>query len=553
MKDFKQEVQKILSKHVAGDIELSIPPDPKMGDYAFPCFIVAKLLNKNPVQVAQDLAKDIVLTKAISKVAAIGPYVNFFVNPALYMKEVLSEISKGSKAKARKDVIVIDYSSPNVAKHFGVHNLRSTTIGDALYRVYKAQGYKVVGVNHVGDWGTQYGKLFVAYNKWGDAKKLKKEGIEHLNSLYVKFHEKERPELEDEARLWFKKLEDGDEEAKKLWKLFRDISMEEFNRIYKRLGVKFDSDRGEAFYQPFIERTIGSLQDKGLTSISQGALVVNLDEHGLPPCLLKKSDGATLYGTRDIAAGMYRLHEYKPAKILYVVDHTQSLHFQQWFRVMEKLDKRNTEIFVHVDFGRMNFEEGGMSTRKGKIVKLQDVLDKAAKKVLKIINEKNPKLASKEKVAEQVAVGAVKFWDLVHDRVHDVTFDWDKVLDFQGETGPYVQYTHARACSMLRKSPIKKITSVEFKMLNHPSELKLVKILARYPVTLDTVVRDNKPSHLARYLIDLSQIFNEFYHNCPVLTQEKGLLKARLLIVDCTRIILAEGLENLGLSAPSRM
>ena len=427
--------------------------------------------------------------------------------------------------------------------------MRSTAIGHAIDNILRFIGYKVIAINHLGDWGTQFGKLIYAYKQWGNKKELEDGGINYLNKLYVKFHDELEtdPTLEEKGKEWFKKLEEGNEESKKLWKLFRDISMEEFQRIYDLLGIKFDSDHGEAFYEPQLPAVINLLKSKGITEESDGALVVPVGDK-MPPCIIVKSDGATIYATRDIAAGLYRKEQYKPQKVLYVVDHRQGLHFKQFFSVLDKVDPWFKDRMEHVQFGFMGFKDQAMSTRKGRVVLFEDVLMKAEELVGNIIKQKNPNLENKEEIIEQVALGSILFWDLSHDRNKDITFDWKRVLDFEGETGPYVQYAHARACSVLRKAG--KFEKAEIK-LEKPVEGKLIKLLAKFNNVLIDSANSYKPSILAKYLIELAQTFNEFYEKCQILKSDYE--DSRLRIVNSMKQVLENGLHLLGIQAPESM
>ncbi|MBW3000014.1 arginine--tRNA ligase, partial [Candidatus Woesearchaeota archaeon] len=526
---FSDEIIKILKPHVKAKIELEAPPNPDMGDFAFPCFEIAKQLKKKPNEVAQELAKKVKLSKTITKVEVMGPYLNFFLNKAKQSEVLFKQIQKekekyGAGNEGRGKTIAIDFSSPNIAKPFGIGHLRSTVIGNSLYKIFSFLGYKCVGVNHLGDWGTQFGKLIVAYKNWGKEKELQKNPINHLLSIYVKFHDEAEinEKLNDEAREWFSKLEQGDKEALQLWELFKELSLEEFNKHYKRMDIHFDSFAGEAFYIKMLDSTVEKIKKKIKTEISEGALVVNLEKYKIPPLMLRKSDGATTYATRDMAAALYRLKEYKADKLLYVVGADQKLHFTQLFNVLEMMGIKKEKL-VHADFGMMKFAEGKMSTRKGNIIFLEEVLDRAVELARKIIKEKNPNLENKEEVAEIVGIGAVIFGDLSNDRVKDITFNWDKMLSFEGETAPYIQYTYARCCSLLRKSEKKLITQVEYSLLREKIEHQLINLLQNFPAAVQNSASHYKPSIIARYLLDLSLAFNSFYQSCPILQEKENL------------------------------
>lgn len=565
MQNFKKEITAVLEPLVqlpGREIEkrLSIPPNPEMGDYAFPCFVLSKAWKRSPQEISAYLAQRIAPVKWIEEVKGTGPYLNFFCNKELLARETLQEISKkrekyGWTKEGEGKNMVIDFSAPNIAKPFGIGHLRSTVIGNSLYRLYEALGYNCIGINHLGDWGTQFGKLMVAYLRWGREESLEKDPIAYLYDLYVKFHKESAADLdlEEEARNLFKKLEDGDEKAVNLWKKFRDLSLQEFRRVYDRLDIKFDAEQGESFYNEMLSSTIEMLVDRGLTMESEGALIVDLEQYDLPPCLLRKKDGATLYATRDLCAAIYRYENYKFSQMIYVVGAPQSLHFQQLFKVLELMGFPWAGRCVHVPFGLIRFKEGKMSTRMGNLIFLEDVINKAVELAREIIEEKNPGLENKEEVAEIVGIGAVIFGDLSNDRIKDIEFDWDKVLDFSGETSPYIQYAHARICSILRKveSPIS--SQVNFHLLKEEEEQTLILQLARFDENIKKAAESYKPSQLARYLIDLTKNFNNFYHRCPVLTAEEELKEARLFLIDGVRQVLVNGLYLLGIKAPQEM
>jgi arginyl-tRNA synthetase len=539
---------------------VEVPPDEKLGDYAFPCFILSKKLKKAPQKIAEELAEKIKPTDLIEEIYSIGPYINFKVNKTKLAEFALTEIfdkeeSYGAGEIGKGKTIVIDFSSPNIAKPFGIGHLRTTMIGNALYHIYKKLGFTVVRVNHLGDWGTQFGKIILAYKMWGDEKEFLKDPIATLYDLYVRFHKEEEkdPKLEEEARAWFKKLEDGDKEATQLWEKFRECSLKEFDRVYQMLGIEFDSYAGESFYNEFMDQTIEELKAKGLAEISQDALIVNLEKFNLPPCLLKKKDEATLYATRDIAAAIYRYNTYHFYKNLYVVGTAQKLHFQQVFKVLELMGYKWAKDCVHVDFGWIKFKQEMMSTRKGNIVLLEDVLNKSIQLALKIIQEKNPDLENKDKVAEDVGIGAVIFADLSTRRNKDIDFDWDQALSFDGETGPYVQYTHARLCSLIRKygASIKK--NADYRIFSTDEEARLIKLLEDYPRRIKQSAETYEPSIICSYLIDLCSAFNRFYQKERIITEDQISTDARMLMVKGVQIVLKNGLSILGIKAPEKM
>lgn len=559
--DFKKSLAKLIQPYIK-DIDLisalEVPPDQNLGDFALPCFQLAKTFKKPPIKIAEELAYKIKSKGILLKVQNAGPYLNFFLDRRQISKEVLQEIySKKERYGNSKDgkgkKVIIEYSSPNIAKPFGIAHMRSTMIGNALKNIYNSNGYKVMSLNHLGDWGVQFGKLIVAYKRFANKKALKSDTIGHLVDIYVKFHEKaeKKPELEEEARIWFARLESGDKEAVRLWKQFRSISLKEFMRIYKILGIKFDSYSGEAFYVNQLEPTIKLLESKGLTEMSEGALVVKLEN--MPPCILKKSDESSIYATRDIAAAIYRKKKYLFDRMLYVVDTRQSLHFSQFFKVLELAGFSWSKDIAHIPFGMMTMKGEVMSTRKGTFVEFDAVLKRAEALVKGIIKEKNPNLKNKDKVALEVALGAIIFWDLSHDRIKDIDFEWDRVLDFEGETGPYVQYTYARCSSILRKAKKKPSAKIDFSLLDKPEEHNLISLLSNLSKVLHESMNNNKPSILAKYCITLSQAFNEFYQHHTVLSDDKNLTEARLLLVFCFSQVLGRSLTLLGIPAPAEM
>jgi len=539
---------------------LEIPPDKTLGDRAFPCFKLAKTMRKNPQLIAKDMADNIKKPSFIDKVEAKGAYVNFFFKRSVLAEHVLKEILDkgecyGSSDEGEQRVICIDFSAPNIAKPFHIGHLRSTVIGNSLYKIYEFLGYKCIGINHLGDWGTQFGKLIAAYKHWGIQEDLEKEPIKALLDIYVKFHEEAEkdPSLEDEARMWFKRMEDGDDEALGLWRWFKDLSLREFNKIYDMLDVKFDYYLGESFYNDKIDRVVEMLEQKGLLTESQGALVVDLTAYGMPPCLIKKTDGTTLYATRDIAAAMYRKETFDFDKCLYVVAYQQDLHFKQWFKVIELMGFDWYDRLFHIPFGMVSMEEGTLSTRKGRVVFLEDVLQKAIERTLDIIKEKNPGLQNKEDVAKQVGIGAVIFHDLINNRIKDIVFSWDQVLNFDGETGPYVQYAHARAMSILNKADQSVTDDFNGDLLIEDETFELVDLLGRFPNAIKAACEANEPSMVARHTVDVAQAFNKFYKNYTVITDDIELQKARLALVYATAQVIRIGLGLLGIKAPAQM
>lgn len=540
---------------------LTVPTDTKMGDYSLPCFRFSKLLRKAPVTIAQDIAQSIVqLPYPIISVSALNGYVNFVTDKLYTAKKVLSEIHTKKERYGDSDIgngqtVCIDYSSINIAKPFHIGHLLTTVIGGALYRVYNKLGYKSVGINHLGDWGTQFGKLIVAFKNWCSEEILEKEGMKALTDIYVKFHEEseKNPRLEEEARSYFKKIEDGEEEALYLFNLFKKITLKEVDSTYKRLKVEFDSYAGESFYNDKMTPVLEELDRLGLLQTSEGAKVVNLDNYNMPPCLLVKNDGATLYATRDLAAAFYRKNTYDFAKSLYVVAYQQNLHFSQWFKVIELMGKEWAKDLVHVAFGMVSLEDGAMSTRKGKVVLLEDVLNKAVSKSLAIITEKNPQLENKEEVAEMVGVGAVIFSSLYNNRIKDMVFSYDKVLNFDGETGPYVQYTNARCISLLNKVGAFDIKEANYSALDNEESSAVVTLLEKFPDILQDCIDKYEPCYIGRYLVDLCKEFNRFYLTNRILNEDKGTVASRTMLVEAVHTVIEEGLRLMGISAPNKM
>ncbi len=540
---------------------LTVPTDTKMGDFSLPCFRFSKLLRKAPVIIAQDLAQSITdLPYPVVSVTALNGYVNFVTDRLYTAKKVLNEINTKKEHYGDSDVgggqtICIDYSSINIAKPFHIGHLLTTVIGGALYRVYNKLGYKSVGINHLGDWGTQFGKLIVAFKMWCSEEILAKEGMKALTDIYVKFHEEseKNPRLEDEARSYFKKIEDGEEEALYLFNLFKKITLKEVESTYKRLKIEFDSYAGESFYNDKMTPVLEELDNLGLLETSEGAKVVNLEEYNMPPCLLVKNDGATLYATRDLAAVFYRKNTYDFAKCLYVVAYQQNLHFSQWFKVIELMGKEWAKDLVHVAFGMVSLEDGAMSTRKGKVVLLEDVLNKAVSKSLAIITEKSPQLEGKDEVAEMVGVGAVIFSSLYNNRIKDMVFSYDKVLNFDGETGPYVQYTNARCISLINKVGAFDIIDADYNALDNEESSAVVTLLEKFPDILQDCITKYEPCYIGRYLVELCKEFNRFYLTNRILNEEKGVIASRAMLVNAVHIVLEEGLRLMGISAPSKM
>ena len=566
MQDFKIEVAKSLKEKIE-DLSLEeivglieIPPNSEMGDYAFPCFRLAKVFRKAPNMIAADLAESIEAKDAISKVEPAGGYVNFFVNKSQLAKNVINDVlTQGKKyghSELGKDkTVVIDFSSPNIAKPFHIGHIRTTVIGNALYKIYDSQGYNTVRVNHLGDYGTQFGKLIVAFKKWGNKEAVESNPIQELLKLYIQFHDEaeKHPEMEDEARAWFTKLENDDKEAKDLWQWFRDESLKEFSRVYDLLDIEFDSYAGESFYSDKMDRVIDIIKDKGLLEESEGTNIVNLEEYNMTPALITKKDGSTLYMTRDLAAALYRKENYDFEKCIYVVGSQQSLHFQQLFKVLELIGFEWAKDMVHVPFGMVALEEGTMSTRKGRVVFLESVLRQAIEKTKETMLAKNPNAENVDEIAKQVGVGAVVFQELSNSRIKDYTFSWERTLSFEGETGPYVQYTHARCCSVLRKANMDVTADVDYSVLSDADSSEVLKLIASFNDSILAAMRKNEPHIVTRFVLDLAQAFNKFYHDNPILVDDIEVKKARVALVAATKQTIENALSILGMGAPERM
>lgn len=571
MKDFKQIIAEEIEK--ATDIKseqilsnIGVPKDASNGDYAFPCFSLAKELKKSPVAIAEEIKQKIEQglenNKEISEVNAVNGFLNFKLNKNYIAKEVVEEFEKekqhfGAGKLEKVQNIVIDYSAPNIAKPFHIGHLRSTVIGQALYNIYKFLGYNVTGINHLGDYGTQFGKLIEGYKRWGTEYDIENNPIDELTKIYIRINNlcKEDESVLEECRNNFKKLEDGDQYCTTLWKKFRDLSLKEFNKVYDVLGIKFDSLNGEAFYSDKMPEIINILEKAGKLEESEGAKVVKLGEE-MPPCLIIKSNGSTTYATRDLAAIKYRAETYDFDKAIYVTSYEQILHFKQVFETAKYLGlaPKYTNGLVHVPFGMVLSKDGKMSTREGKIIKLEDLLNEAIEKSRKVIENKNPNLENKEEVAEKVGIGAVIFNDLANSRIKDELFDWDTMLNFNGETGPYVQYTTVRAKSVLEKAGYQPdIKDVNIEKMNDIDSQKIINQLYNFNNILKSVTEKEEPSILARYLIDLAQNFSSFYNNCHIITEDKELQNARLYITYMVKTVLEKGLNLLGIQVPEKM
>lgn len=539
-----------------------VPPDKTLGDYALPCFKFAKVLRKSPVAIAEDLKNSYVTDDVITSVSAVNGYLNFKVNRIGLAKETLAEITKKGAAYGSSDVgngktICIDYSSVNIAKPFHIGHLSTTVIGGALYRLYKFLGYNAVGINHLGDYGTQFGKLIYAYKRWGSAEEVEKGGVKELTRLYVRYHKESEnnPEMDDEARKYFKLIENGDEECVGLFNKFKELTLKEVDKIYKELDITFDSYAGESFYNDKMQPVIDELREKGLLKTSEGAQVVDLEEYGMPPCIILRSDGASLYATRDLAAACYRKEHYNFDKCLYVVAYQQNLHFRQIFKVLELMGKTWAKDLIHVAYGMVSLlDENGnqvaMSTRNGTVVLLEDVLKKCHEKCLEIIESKNPNLADKANIARQVGTGAVVFGALSNSKIKDIAFSYDKILNFDGETGPYVQYTAARIKSVLRKGG--EPAPYTINEINE-DEYDLISALSDFPDTVKAAVDKLEPFYVTRYAIDLASAFNKFYFDCKILGEEENVSNFRLDLCRSALTVLTNALGLLGIEVPERM
>lgn len=573
MIDFKKEIAEIIAKNLEGLTEdeiksmIEIPQDQSMGDYAFPCFRLAKTMRKAPNLIAAELAEKLQGEKLFSEVSPVNAYVNMFVSREEMMKSTVSEVLEEKENFGRSDIggnkkVIVEFSSPNIAKPFHIGHIRSTVIGNSLSKIYDALGYDVFKINHLGDYGTQFGKMICAYRRWGNREDVINSPIKTLLGYYTKFHVEveEHPELEDEARAIFTKLEQGSKEEVELWQWFREESLKEFQRVYDMLGIEFDSYNGESFYSDKMPRFEKELSDKGLLHESNGAQVVDLEEYKLGTALIKKSDGSSLYITRDIAAAVYRKENYDFYKNIYVVATQQNLHFQQLFKIIELMGYDWAKQCVHVPFGMVRLEEGTMSTRHGRVVFLEDVLNGAIEKTREIIEEKNPNIENLEEITSQVGIGAVVFNELSNNRIKDYTFKWDQILNFDGETGPYVQYTHARCASLLRKAGEDIVAkaqdpkNVDFALLaKSDSAYELTKLIYAFPGVVEQAGEKYEPSIITRHIIDIAQCFNKFYHDEHIIVDDEVEKTSKIALVIATKRVIATGIGLLGMKAPERM
>lgn len=572
MLNFKKEIAVILAPLVEipqSEIEclIEIPPKDNLGDYAFPCFRLAKLLKKNPAEIAAQLKQQIEAMQLewLSELKLAGPYLNFFIARDYFAKEILSTILTEGEQFGRDDIgagknVIVEYSSPNIAKPFHIGHAFTTILGQVIANLYDALGFQVIRMNHLGDYGTQFGKLIVAWRLWGDEEALKKAPIQELTRIYVKFHKenKTNPDLDDMARDAFRALENHSAEEVELWQKFRDMSLVEFNKLYQRMNIHFDNYNGESFYSNLIPEVVEILKEKNLLEESRGAQVVDLSEFNLNPCIILKSDGTTIYASRDLAAILYRDRTYHFYKNIYVVGLPQSNHFQQVFAVLKKAGFAKADQNVHVGFGTVKFEEGSFSTREGNVILLEDLLDQSVEKTKAIIVQNNPEMSAEQidQTAEAIGLAAVNYTFLRNGRERDIIFDWEEILDFEGDTAPYLIYTYARANSILQKSDPadQDFGSPDFSLLNEDDEYALLKDMYQYPASLLEAAKQYEPSVFLRTISQLARDFNRFYHNTPILKAETpALRKARLALVKAVTIVLGNGLRLAAMNPVERM
>lgn len=559
--DYKKHLSSLIRLEGVSESEienaLEVPPNKELGDFALPCFKFSGKLRLSPIAIASKIVENFTYDDFIESASAVKGYVNFYVNRRIFCNSVLTEIAEkgeyyGSCDIGKGKTICIDYSSINIAKQFHIGHLLTTVLGGALYRIFKYLGYNAIGINHLGDYGTQFGKLIVAYKQWGNRETVEKLGLKELTRLYVKFHEEaeKNPDLDEQAREYFKKIERGDKESNELFEWFKALTMKEVNAIYARLDITFDSYAGESFYNDKLQAVIDELNEKGLLVESEGAKVVMLDEYNMPPCIITKSDGASLYVTRDLAAAMYRKKTYDFYKCLYVVAYQQNLHFQQLFKVLELMGKDWAKDMEHVAFGMVSLEDGAMSTRHGKVVLLEDLINRCVEKSYKIIEEKNPELDNKEQIAEMVGTGAVIFGALSNNKIKDTVFSYDKALNFEGETCVYVQYTAARCKSVLRRAG-------ELKPLNMtellPCEYELISLLDKFGSTVAAAAEKREPCYISRYVLDVAHAFSKFYLECKIICEDENCSNTRKHITKATLSVLTSALKLLGIKIPEKM
>ena len=566
MLDFRKKAVELIKKHVA-DLTLEeinnlieVPPSYDMGDYAFPVFSLAKTYRKSPNVIAEELATKISSDENFEKVENKAAYLNFFINKVKLTESVLNEVllkgdKFGSSDLGQERTVIVEYSSPNIAKPFHIGHIRTTVIGNSLYKIYKFLGFNTISINHLGDYGTQFGMLISAYKKWGDREVIETDPINELLKLYVKWNKEAETDekLRDEARYWFKELENKNEEALELWQWIRDVSLKEFNKVYEMLNIKFDSYAGESFYSDKMPAVLKEMEDSGIMKESEGALIVDLEPYGMPPALIKKSDGSTLYTTRDITAAIYRKETYDFYKNIYVVGSQQNLHFKAWMKVVELMGHEWAKDCIHIPFGMVSLEGSTLSTRKGNVVFLEDVLNTAVENTLKIINERNPDLADKDTVSKQIGIGAVIFQELFNQRIKDYVFSWERTLSFDGETGPYVQYTHARANSLLLKGEFNIEDSIDYKLLSSEDEINIIRLMYDFPNIIIDSMEKNEPFFITRHIVEIAKAFNKFYNSSPIIIEDLELKKARLMLTYGAKTVIKTGLSLLGIEAPLKM
>lgn len=538
---------------------LEIPPEKKLGDYALPCFKLSRTLRKAPPAIAAALAAHMACEE-IERVEVVGGYLNVFLSRGWLARGIVEAVLAkpgrwGSSDEGEGKTVCLDYSSINIAKRFHIGHLSTTMIGHSLRRIYDFCGYKTVSINHLGDWGTQFGKMICAYKKWGNREQVEAGGVQAMVDLYVRFHQEAEkdPALEDEGRAWFKRIEDGDEEAMAIFSWFKEVTLKDTQRVYDLLGVTFDSYAGESFYNDKMEPVVQELREKGLLTKSQGADVVMLDEYGMPPAIVLRSDGATLYITRDLAAALYRQATYHFDKCLYVVAYQQNLHFKQLFKILELMGRPWYKDMEHVSFGMVSYEGRALSTREGYVVYLEDLLNRAIEKAREIIEQKSPNLPNKDEVARQVGVGAVVYFDLHNDRNKDIDFRWERALNFDGETGPYVQYTHARCCSVLRKAAAAG-AEPDYGAITDDEASDVLMLLSRFPETVRKAMEQSEPSLITRHTTQLAQAYNKYYFEHRIVEEgDPAGTAARLALTSAVRDVIRTGLYLIGVEAPERM
>lgn len=566
MLNFKDQVVKTIKAHIEELDEekiktlVEVPPSYDMGDYAFPVFSLAKIFRKAPPKIAEELVGKIGENEYFERIESKGAYINFFVNKEKLTEVTMEEIKDkreeyGSSKIGEGKKVIVEFSSPNIAKPFHIGHIRTTVIGNSLYKIFSFLGFDTIAINHLGDYGTQFGMLISAFKKWGDRETIESDPINELLKLYVRFNKEadEDESLKDEARYWFKELENKNEEALELWKWIREISLNEFNRVYDLLNIEFDSYAGESFYSDKMPAIVQELKEKDLLKESEGAYLVDLEEYDMPPALIMKKDGSTLYTTRDIAAAFYRKETYDFYKNIYVVASQQNLHFKAWMKVIELMGHEWAKDCIHIPFGMVSLEDGTLSTRKGRVVFLEDVLNKAIDNTKKIIEDRNPDLENKEEVAKQVGIGAVIFQELFNQRIKDYVFSWDRTLSFEGETGPYVQYTHARINSLLKRGGFDIEDEVDYTLLNSEEEINITRLLYEFPRTIMDSMEKYEPYFITRHIVEIAKAFNKFYNSLTINTEDEELKKARLMLSFAAKTVIKTGLDLLGMEAPDRM